>query len=129
MFTSHSGFRPFHGLGIDVFLTRGSATLHPRLDAFICLAGFCIAVVLLCVMPAAAARSFAAVNGVPQSPGAVVDGTVTDQTGAVVVNAEVLMLNLASGRRLTTRTDSSGKFELANLSPGPYQISVNSEGF
>ena len=39
------------------------------------------------------------------------------------------MLNLASGRQLTTKTDSSGKYELAGLSPGLYQISVSSEGF
>src|SRR5437879_6077327 len=88
-----------------------------------------IGVALLCVMPGATARSSAAVAGLPQSPGALAAGTVTDQTGAVVVNAEVLMLNLASGRTLTTKTDSSGKYELANLSPGLYQISVNRKGF
>jgi outer membrane receptor protein involved in Fe transport len=64
-----------------------------------------------------------------QSSGASVTGTVMDQTGAVVVNAEVVMLNLASGRQLTTKTDSSGKYELASLPPGLYQISVSSEGF
>jgi hypothetical protein len=58
-----------------------------------------------------------------------VTGTVTEQTGAVVVNAEILMLNLASGRQLTTKTDSSGKYELTGLTLDPYQISVNSEGF
>ena len=80
-------------------------------------------------MPGATARSSAAVAGLPQSPGALAAGTVTDQTGAVVVNAEVLMLNLASGRKLTTKTDSSGKYELNGLSPGLYQISVSREGF
>lgn len=88
-----------------------------------------IGIALLCVMLGAAARSSSAVASVPQSPGAVVTGIVTDQTGAVVVNAQVLMLNLASGRRLTTKTDSFGKYELAGLSPGSYQISVRSEGF
>jgi outer membrane receptor protein involved in Fe transport len=80
-------------------------------------------------MLGAAARSSSAVASVPQSSGAVVTGTVTDQTGAVVVNAQVLMLNLASGRQLITKTDSFGKYEIAGLSPGPYQISVRSEGF
>ncbi|HEY0431675.1 MAG TPA: TonB-dependent receptor, partial [Pyrinomonadaceae bacterium] len=89
-----------------------------------------IGVVLLGVMLAVAAHSAAAGSAVTaQSSGALVSGTVTDQTGAVVVNAEVLMLNLASGRQLTTRTDASGKYDLAGLSPGPYQISVSGEGF
>jgi outer membrane receptor protein involved in Fe transport len=80
-------------------------------------------------MLGAAARSSAAITGLPQSSGVAVSGTVTDQTGGVVVNAEVLLLNLASGRQLTRKTDSSGKYELSGLSPGPYQISVSSEGF
>src|SRR6267142_1108251 len=102
MFTSHSGFCPSHGLGINVFLTCGSATLHPRLHSLARATRSCIAVAFLCVMLGAAARSSAAVAGVPQSSGAVVTGTVSDQTAAVVVNAEVRMLNLASGRQLTT---------------------------
>jgi outer membrane receptor protein involved in Fe transport len=80
-------------------------------------------------MLGAAVGSSAAVTGFQQSSGTVVTGTVRDQTGAVVVNAEVLVLNLASGRQLTTKTDSSGGYVLGGLSPGPYQISVSSEGF
>src|SRR5258708_802079 len=87
-----------------------------------------VAAALLCVMLGAAARSAAAVTGLPQTAGASVSGTVTDQTGAVVVNAEVVTLNLASGRQLTTKTDSSGKYQLAGLAPGLYKISVSSEG-
>ena len=112
-----------------MFLRWRPAALQPRRYAVARSAGLCIGVALLCVMPGATGRSSAAFAGVAQSSGAVVTGTVTDQTGAVVVNAEVLMLNLASGRQLTTKTDSYGKYELAGLSPGLYQISVISEGF
>src|SRR5688500_1880679 len=88
-----------------------------------------IGVVLLCVMLCVAARSSAALSAIPQSSGAVITGTVTDQAGAVVVNAQVLLLNLDTGRQVIAKTDSFGKYELAGLSPGVYQISVSSEGF
>lgn len=79
---------------------------------------------LLLMLGAAAVAAFGA-----QSLGALVTGTVTDQAGAVVVNADVQMLSLASGRRLKTKTDSSGKYEITGLAGGSYQISINSEGF
>ena len=82
-----------------------------------------IGVALLCVMLGAVGPSAA------QSPGAIITGTITDQTGAVVVNAEVLILNLASGRQVKTETDSSGKYELTGLPFGPYRLSINSPGF
>ena len=88
-----------------------------------------IGVVLLCVMLCAAARSSAALSAIPQSSGAVITGTVTDQAGAVVVNAQILLLNLDTGRQVIANTDSSGKYELTGLSPGVYRISVSSEGF
>lgn len=86
-----------------------------------------IGVALLCMM-VGAVRSSSTVARVLQS-GAIVNGIVRDQTGAVVVNAQVLMLNLANERQLITRTDSFGKYEFEGLSPGLYQISISSEGF
>lgn len=56
-------------------------------------------------------------------------GAVTDQNGAVIVNAEIEVLNLASGSTSVTRTDSSGKFEVDGLKPGSYQVSVRRTGF
>ena len=88
-----------------------------------------IGVALLCVMLVAEGRSSTAHAGVAQLLGAVVTGTITDQTGAVVVSAEVLMLNLASGTQAKTKTDSSGKYELTDLPFGPYRLSINSQGF
>src|ERR1041384_1347203 len=88
-----------------------------------------IGVALLCVMLVTEGRSFTARAGGAQLLGAVVAGTITDQTGAVVVSAEVLMLNLASGTQAKTKTDSSGKYELTGLPFGPYRLSINSQGF
>jgi outer membrane receptor protein involved in Fe transport len=81
-----------------------------------------ISIALLCVM-------LGTTVGRSISIGAVVTGTITDQTGAVIVSADVLMLNLASGREVKTKTDSSGKYELTELSDGSYQLSINSQGF
>ena len=82
-----------------------------------------IGVAFLCLMLGATSRSSAAQLDV------VVSGTITDQTGAVVVSAEVLMLNLASGTQAKTKTDSSGKYELTGLPLGPYRLSITSKGF
>lgn len=57
------------------------------------------------------------------------DGTVTDQNKAVLVNAEVQLLSIASGLVQTTKTDSSGRYELDGLQRGAYRISVRSAGF
>lgn len=56
-------------------------------------------------------------------------GTITDQNRAVLVNAEVQVLNIASGLILRTKTDSSGRYDLGGLQRGPHQISVSSAGF
>ena len=64
-----------------------------------------------------------------QTGGATLTGTVTDQTGAIIVSAEVRILNIASGRALTTRTDSSGQYELTGAPAGSYQMSIGFVGF
>ncbi len=61
--------------------------------------------------------------------GAALSGTVTDQHGAVVSGAEVSALSVASGRIVTARTDTDGKYELTGLPSGAYQLSVSSRGF
>lgn len=58
-----------------------------------------------------------------------VSGTVTDQTGAVVVGATVRALNLASGREVSTATNGSGEYALDDLAPGSYRVSVIRDGF
>lgn len=66
---------------------------------------------------------------VAQSTFAIVTGTVRDQSGAVVVDAEVHMLNLGSGQTLSLNTNSAGKYELNTLRLGSYRLSVRSPGF
>jgi outer membrane receptor protein involved in Fe transport len=58
-----------------------------------------------------------------------VTGTVTDTDRAVVVGAQVRASNIAGGRIVNTRTDSSGKYIFAGLPPGEYRLLVSSDGF
>ena len=58
-----------------------------------------------------------------------VAGTVRDQNGAVVVKAKIEIVNVASGRVITSETDASGAYELTGLNEGTYLVSVKSEGF
>jgi outer membrane receptor protein involved in Fe transport len=56
-------------------------------------------------------------------------GTVADDNGALVINAHVQAINIASGRAFNANSNSSGKYELTGLSLGAYQVSVSGEGF
>ncbi len=79
---------------------------------------------------ASLALTFAMVHtAIAQSGRAAVGGTISDQAGAVIVSAEVQLLNIASGATLKTTTNASGKYELTDLPFGSYQLSVNSQGF
>jgi hypothetical protein len=55
-------------------------------------------------------------------------GTVTDQTGAVVPNATVVARNQATGIERTTRSDTTGNYQLAALPVGTYDIDVKASG-
>jgi hypothetical protein len=56
-------------------------------------------------------------------------GTVTDQTGAVVPNAMVTVLNLATNEKRTAQSNSSGDYNFALLPVGHYSITVKATGF
>lgn len=56
-------------------------------------------------------------------------GDVRDQTGALVVDAEVSAVNLETGLKRTTATTSSGYFQLSLLPPGQFTVRVTASGF
>jgi Carboxypeptidase regulatory-like domain/TonB-dependent Receptor Plug Domain len=58
-----------------------------------------------------------------------VSGTVTDPSGAVIVNATVTMHNPVSGFDRTATTDTSGSFSIPNVPFNPYHLTVSAAGF
>ncbi|HET9804151.1 MAG TPA: carboxypeptidase regulatory-like domain-containing protein, partial [Candidatus Acidoferrum sp.] len=55
-------------------------------------------------------------------------GTVTDPSGAVVVNATVGIVT-PDGKTLSATTNKSGVYEIKNLLPGKYTVTANAGGF
>ena len=58
-----------------------------------------------------------------------VTGIVTDQTGAVVPGANVLVTDAATGIARTTVTDASGLYTIAGLNAAHYNLKVTAKGF
>jgi hypothetical protein len=56
-------------------------------------------------------------------------GTVSDEKGAVLPNATVIVRNQATGIERTVQTDSSGNFQVAALPAGMYSVEVQAQGF
>ncbi|MCU1330335.1 MAG: hypothetical protein JWN34_5705 [Bryobacterales bacterium] len=64
-----------------------------------------------------------------QSTNARLDGTVQDQTGAVVPNARVEAVNRNTQARAELTTDTTGAFIFPSLAPGIYTLTGEANGF
>ncbi|MGA2859931.1 MAG: carboxypeptidase-like regulatory domain-containing protein, partial [Candidatus Sulfotelmatobacter sp.] len=64
-----------------------------------------------------------------QTTDAIVLGTVTDSSHAVVRGASVTATNLATGISRVAQTDDFGNYQISALRPGPYSILIESKGF
>ena len=56
-------------------------------------------------------------------------GTVSDQTGAAIPNADLEIANAATGVKLGTPTNGVGQYRFNNLLPGRYHLRVAAPGF
>jgi hypothetical protein len=64
-----------------------------------------------------------------QATTGVIEGTVKDETGAVLPGATVTVRNLATGFEKVVQTDAGGRFSAPLLPLGPYRVTVGLEGF
>ncbi len=58
-----------------------------------------------------------------------INGTVTDNTGAVVPNATITVTDEAKGTNFTAQSNESGEFVVQRLIPDPYDVKVTATGF
>jgi hypothetical protein len=78
-------------------------------------------VLTLCVAASASAQS--------QITTGVIQGTVTDTTGALVPGAQVEVKNADTNFTRTLTTKDDGRFVFLQLPPGPYVVTVKKQGF
>src|SRR5688572_15200273 len=60
---------------------------------------------------------------------ATLTGVISDPAGAVVANASVKVLNEAMNTEVTATTDENGRYTVAALRPGTYQLTASAPGF
>ncbi len=56
-------------------------------------------------------------------------GTVTDNTGAVIPNAQITVTDVAKGTTVSAQTDGGGDFRVQHLIPDTYRVDVEAPGF
>jgi carboxypeptidase family protein len=67
--------------------------------------------------------------GLAQTDTARLFGTITDSTGALIPNATVTVVDIATGRTLTVKTGTSGEYVVNALPIGKYHVEAKREGF
>lgn len=76
-----------------------------------------------------AAALLIAVMAWGQTATGIITGTVTDATGAAVVNGKVTATNTGTGAQTTATTNEAGLYRFNDLPPGNYTLTVEANGF
>lgn len=63
------------------------------------------------------------------SGSASVVGTVTDETGAVIPGATVVLINVGRGAEQEGSTNEAGRYVYPDITPGVYTLRISSDGF
>lgn len=58
-----------------------------------------------------------------------IGGTVTDQSGGVVLGAQISVLNVGTNTKSSSATDGSGRYLIIHLQPGTYTVEGTMSGF
>src|SRR5207244_10166453 len=64
-----------------------------------------------------------------QVSGGSLSGTVTDTSQAAIPNAQVTLINTATGVARTVATDATGLYTAPDLLPGSYEMTAAAPGF
>ena len=64
-----------------------------------------------------------------QNTSASLSGTVSDTSGAAIANATLTLTNEATGFSVTVKSDSSGGYNITDVTPGKYDLAVSATGF
>jgi hypothetical protein len=64
-----------------------------------------------------------------QSPNGTINGRVLDPSGAVIVGAEITIVNDATRIQYAGKTNAEGIYVVTNLPPGAYRLQVAKQGF
>ncbi len=83
----------------------------------------------LAVLGAFVFAMFMAINVFAQAGSTSINGTITDQNGAVVPGATVKVTNPATGFSRTVTTNADGAYVFASILPGSYNIEVEAAKF
>src|ERR1044071_445426 len=73
--------------------------------------------------------SVACVIGALAQSGSSIAGSVFDQNKEAIAGAIVKAINQASGRVITAKSDSAGRYKISGLRPGQYHLSAEGDGF
>ena len=77
---------------------------------------------LLCIL-------FSAHSAFGQSTFGTIQGTIRDASDAVIPNAKVTIRNVGTNVSLQTMTNELGNYEMPNLNPGSYEVTVEASSF
>src|SRR5258708_2660621 len=69
------------------------------------------------------------VSAFPQSTAGRILGAVTDQSGAALKGATVVLTDVERGTSRTVSTDDAGQYVAPNLAPSTYKVRVEAHGF
>jgi hypothetical protein len=73
--------------------------------------------------------SLLTVSAMGQVSGGTISGTVSDPSGAVLPNAPVKVMNIATGVTRSVTSNHEGFYSAPNLEPGPYRVQSAPNGF
>jgi hypothetical protein len=73
--------------------------------------------------------SICSANSFAQNATTSLRGVVKDPTGAFVSGATVTLLDNANGQKLVATTNDNGEYQLSQISPAKYAITVTANGF